>query len=147
MGKGVLPAPLPKRITICFGEQRPEYVDCLVYVWRARYPHHWGPTYLCIPNDGQLHLSCGITGKNAASDGTDIGIAFNASLKETWLASWFALTTKENTGLTGTTNTSFTVNPARYQQVCFIFQTVLVAKAQKALRWKGRLVSCAILAG
>jgi hypothetical protein len=68
---------------------------------------------------GDYTLAPASPGYNAGNDGASMGIAWNSALKQAWAAHAFALATQEHTGLTGGTSTSFTVNPARYQQVWF----------------------------
>lgn len=57
---------------------------------------------------GDFTLVGGSAGKNGATDGTDIGIAYNAHLRKNRTKALFAYPTTENTGLTGSTSTSFT---------------------------------------
>jgi hypothetical protein len=70
---------------------------------------------------GDFSLQTGSPGKAAASDGADIGVAYNAYLKKNWLAGVFALPTQEKSGLT--TSTFFTVSAAHWYQVWFYIPT------------------------
>jgi hypothetical protein len=66
---------------------------------------------------GDYTLVGGSPGKKAATDGTDIGIAWNTYLKKAMVANAFALPTQENTGLNAATSTSFTVSNSNYYMV------------------------------
>jgi hypothetical protein len=68
---------------------------------------------------GDFSLQAGSPGKAAASDGTDMGITYNSSLKQAWSAAVMGLAGQENTGLTAATSTSFTVDSGRPYQVWF----------------------------
>ena len=65
---------------------------------------------------GDFSFVAGSPGKGAASDGKDIGIEYNSYLKKQWLQNAFSLPTQQKSG---TTNSSFTVDPNHYYQVWF----------------------------
>ena len=67
------------------------------------------------PQHGDFTLAPGSPGKGAASDGTDIGIAFNSYLKKAWAQHIFALPTQEQT--TPDRMVSFPASAAHQYQV------------------------------
>jgi hypothetical protein len=71
--------------------------------------------------NGDFSLAAGSPGKNAASDGTDIGITYNSYLKKTWLNNAFTLPTQRKSGLT--TSAAFTVDPNHFYQIWFYIPT------------------------
>jgi hypothetical protein len=91
------------------------------YTFGANDIHSAGsPPVFVNTTAGNYALAPSSPGYNGASDGTSMGIAWNSDLKQQWAANAFALTTRENTGLTGVITTSFTnVEQNRYYQVYF----------------------------
>jgi hypothetical protein len=75
------------------------------------------PPTFANPLEGNFSLASGSPGKNAASDGKDIGVEYNTYLKKDWLKNAFTLPTQEKQGVIS--STSFTVNPAKFYQVWF----------------------------
>lgn len=94
------------------------------------------PLFVSIPQ-GNFTLTSASPGKGAASDGTDIGIAYNNFLKQTWSAQVAALPTQEQTGLTGVTSTSFAVHPSRYHQVYFYLPNSPCSSANQTITIEG----------
>jgi hypothetical protein len=70
---------------------------------------------------GNFTLQPTSAGVAAASDGTNMGIQYNASLKLAWLQSAFALPTQQLTDLT--TSANITVDPNHWYQVWFYVPT------------------------
>src|SRR5262249_22267817 len=68
---------------------------------------------------GDFSLKTGSVGKNAATDGSDIGVTYNAFLKKQWLANAFALPTAQNNSLQGSTSTSFSVSTTNEYLIWF----------------------------
>jgi hypothetical protein len=79
------------------------------------------PPLFADPVHGDFSLLPGSPGLAAASDGTDMGIQYNSSLKKRWLAYAFALPTQQHDSLT--TSTTFTVDPAHWYQIWFWIPT------------------------
>lgn len=86
---------------------------------------------------GNFSLQAGSPGKNAASDGTDMGMSYNSSLKSAWSANVMALTPQETTGLTGSTTTSFAVSTTRPSQVWFYIPNSPCARTNEQFTVEG----------
>ena len=76
------------------------------------------PTFV-NPAQGDFTLAPGSPGKGAASDGTDIGMAWNAYLKQDWAAKIFALPTVERT--TGSAQSLRVETSAAYQYQVYVY--------------------------
>jgi hypothetical protein len=86
------------------------------YTYDATDLHSESPIFNDAAN-GDFSLAVGSPGKNAASDGKDIGIEYNRYLKKAWLHNAFNLETQQKDSLG--TSTSFTVSPNHWYQVWF----------------------------
>ena len=106
------------------------------YTYQATDIHAGQPVFTNVAQ-GNFSLQTGSPGKAAASDGTDIGIAYNSFLKQTWLQQAFALPAQENLGLTAATSTSFAVNTARSYQVWFYIPNSPCSQANEQFTIEG----------
>jgi hypothetical protein len=93
------------------------------YTYQATDVHSTQPTFTSAAT-GDFSLATGSAGKSAASDGTDIGPAYNAYLRRVWMTNLFALPQAQNNSLQGSNSTSFAgLSTSHYYQVWFFVPT------------------------
>jgi hypothetical protein len=97
--------------------------------WTSGYTFHGtdlatptAPPQFVNPTQGDFTLVPGSPGTRAASDGSDLGITYNAFLKKAWLQRAFALPTLQRDDLT--TSVAVSVSPQHWYQVWFYIPSV-----------------------